>query len=194
MELYSNPNFDNGFDDWDGTNRWTDNGDGTVTTPEIGEFNSALLQTAKRLKGREITTRVRAKKINPEPATLWIFHGMLDVTAFTLTDDYQTFEDKRMFTAGTETVASGLSDSSNQAIYDSFSVSVELPLFTHLTLSDGTYGLICKLHTNTFTQDDLDFFTDMPERMIEWYFGTISIPSGIVRGADDRIYFPVETP
>jgi hypothetical protein len=63
-----------------------------------------------------------------------------------------------------------------------------LPLSTHHELKDGEYSLIYKLHTNQFSQDDLDLFTDEPEALLDWYWGKITIPSGIVKEAEDKIY------
>jgi len=65
-----------------------------------------------------------------------------------------------------------------------------LPLATTYTLKDGVFGTIIKLHTNTFSQADLDAFTAVPERAIDWYNGNYTLPSGIVKGADDKMYYP----
>jgi len=68
-----------------------------------------------------------------------------------------------------------------------------LPLSTHLTLKDGTYGVVCKLHTGSFSQADLTAMNASPELIISWYFGTGTLPSGIVKGADDKVYYPSTT-
>ncbi len=77
---------------------------------------------------------------------------------------------------------------------ETMSIPTELPLSTHFDLTDGEYGVIVKLHTGQFTQEDLAEFNSNPELIIEWSLGTITIPSGITFGSNDRLYFPVEIP
>jgi hypothetical protein len=72
------------------------------------------------------------------------------------------------------------------------SENIKLPLATTYDLSDGTYGAICKLHTAVFTQADLTLFNGEPERLLKWYFGTATIPSGLVKGTDDKVYANLE--
>ena len=68
------------------------------------------------------------------------------------------------------------------------SLRLSLPKAANLTLRGATYGTIVKLHTNHFSQADLDAFTAEPELLIEWALGTKTIPSGITKSADDKIY------
>ena len=60
---------------------------------------------------------------------------------------------------------------------------------TAYPLTNGIYGSICKLHTNKFTQADLTAMNARPELLIEWYLGTKTLPSGIVKGANDKVYY-----
>ena len=85
-------------------------------------------------------------------------------------------------------------DSGNTFTLDNVSAKEALPLSTTYRLQDGTYGAVIKLHTNQFTQADLDYFTANPEDVVEWAYGRISIPSGIAYETNDKVYTPVNTP
>ena len=73
---------------------------------------------------------------------------------------------------------------------DNISVRESLPLSTKITFDNGTYGAICVLHTNHFSQDDLDEMNKKPELLIEWSFGKATLPSGIIMDIKDKIYYP----
>ena len=75
---------------------------------------------------------------------------------------------------------------------DNFSVKEALPLSTHYDLTDGTYGIVIVLATASFSEDDLAFFTSMPERALQWALGTIAVPSGLTFGPDDKCYAATE--
>jgi len=64
-----------------------------------------------------------------------------------------------------------------------------LPLDTHFTLKDTTVGIVAKLHTGHFTQADLDALTAKPELLVSWALGLDTLPSAIVKGADDKVYY-----
>ncbi len=76
--------------------------------------------------------------------------------------------------------------------YDNISVKEALPLAPTYDLKNGTYGTIIVLHTAQFSQDDLAFFNEVPERALQWYWGEIEIPSGLVKGSDDKCYAATE--
>jgi len=78
-------------------------------------------------------------------------------------------------------------------VFDNISLKETLPLSTHYQLRDGTYGIICKLHTNHFTQDDLNAMNNDNKLMIDWYLGNTSLPSGIVRSSEDKCYYNFDT-
>ena len=69
-----------------------------------------------------------------------------------------------------------------------FEQNTALPLSQNLAFGHGYWGTIVKLHTASFSQADLDAFTLRPELIIEWGLGTKTIPSGITKGADDKVY------
>jgi len=73
-----------------------------------------------------------------------------------------------------------------------FLQETNLPLSDTYELKDGTFGTICKLHTASFSQEDLALFNEMPEKLLQWYWGNITIPSGLVKSADDKVYYPVD--
>jgi len=76
--------------------------------------------------------------------------------------------------------------------FDNISLKQTLPLSTTYTLKDTTVGIVCQLATNQFTQADLDALNAKPELLVGWYFGTATLPSGIVKGVDDKVYYPVD--
>jgi len=56
-------------------------------------------------------------------------------------------------------------------------------------LIDGQYGVIAQLSgTRKFSAADLAVFNANPEILVGWYFGTETIPSAIVKGADDKVW------
>jgi len=71
---------------------------------------------------------------------------------------------------------------------DNISLKEALPLSTTYDLKDGEYSLIYKLHINQFSDDDLILFSNEPEKLLQWYWGEITIPSGIIRTVDDKVY------
>ena len=66
-----------------------------------------------------------------------------------------------------------------------------LPLDTHFTLKDTTVGIVAKLHTGHFTQADIQALNAKPELLIGWYFGSETLPSGIVKQPLDKVWYPV---
>ena len=66
--------------------------------------------------------------------------------------------------------------------------STKLPNAPYYTLKDGEFGSICRLYTEKFTEDDLNAFTNEPELLLKWYWGEETIPSGIVKDVNDKVY------
>ncbi len=60
-------------------------------------------------------------------------------------------------------------------------------------LKDGTYGPIVKLTNNrSFSDEDIKALNAEPERLLEWYWGNATLPSGIVKEADDKVWAVME--
>jgi len=95
-------------------------------------------------------------------------------------------------THSAELIFNAVNNAGAKTIWDNVSLKEILPLSTTYDLKDGEYGVIVKLHTNSFSHEDIDAFNTEPELLIDWYFGNRTIPSGIVKGADDKVYYPVD--
>jgi len=183
MELCKNNNFKDGFKEWDYPVKPIDIIDDRV---KINVLNYTMLKQQRvDLLGKTVRVTVDVLTDNADVYqhinNKYINNGINTTGVLSYVGKLNTYN-----------IGFGVNRTGVDTIFANPSIKELLPLASIFKLKNGNYGIIIKLHDSVFSKEDLDLFTKYPEIIIEWYFGRTSIPSGIIRTVNDKVFANME--